>query len=88
MAEGFKTFIETHKTSTKQGKFKAIPLSTQEDLEEMTNNPTLKQRWTNAVQVKGTQKFHTFEVDPASIKHLFVRYFSSSDEFKKVKISN
>ena len=85
-AEGFKTFIETHKT--KKGKFKATPLlSTQEDLEETNSNPTLKQRWTNAVPVKGTQKFHTFEVDPASNKHLFVRYFSSSDEFKKVKIS-
>ena len=87
-AEGFKTFIETHKTSTKDGRFKAIPfLSTPEDLEETNKNSTLKQRWANAQQIKGTQKFHCFEVDKTSTKHLFVRYFSSSDEFKRVKIS-
>lgn len=87
-AEGFKTFIENHKTSTKEGRFKAIPLlSTPEDLQDTNNNQTLKQRWAKAVVIKGTQKYHCFENDPTSDNHLLVRYFSSSDEFKRVKIS-
>ena len=85
-AEGFLKFMETHKTSSSTGRFKAIPLlSTSEDLQETNNNEILKQRWASAVQIKGTQKFHSFEHDPNSTKHLFVRYFSSSDEFKRVK---
>ena len=80
--------METHKTSSSTGRFKAIPLlSTSEDLQETNNNDCLKQRWSNAVQIKGTQKYHCFEHDPNSTKHLFVRCFSSSDEFKRVKTS-
>ena len=62
-------------------------LSTPEDLQDTNNNQTLKQRWAKAVIIKGTQKYHCFENDPTSNNYLLVRYFSSSDEFKRVKIS-
>ena len=54
----------------------------------MMNDEVLKNRWDTALQIKGTQSYHDFRVDTADNRFLFVRHYTSSEEYKRVKIRN
>ena len=47
----------------------------------------LEPRWSKSQTVAGTQKFHHYEVDPEDINYLNVKYFSSSNVTKRVKLT-
>ena len=47
----------------------------------------LDQRYNNAVQVKGTQKFHDYQVDETDSNFLLVKTFSESKNTVKVRIN-
>ena len=77
-AKGFHDFII-------RKKFKTIPLLvTTEEIDKTAL--TLEERWKNASTIKGTQKFHHYEVDKTDSNFLFVKYFSTSNYTKRVRI--
>ena len=79
-AEGFKNWMTEKKYST-------IPfVLTTEDIQKVLNDKVLKKRWDTALQIKGTQSYHDYRVDTADNRFLFVRHYTSSEEYKRVKI--
>ena len=57
-----------------------------EDIQEVLNNQAIVDRWENAIQIKGTQSYHDYRVDTNDNRFLFVRHYTSSEEYKRVKI--
>ena len=67
-------------------KYQTIPvlISTEEIDQKVA---FLEPRWSKSQTVAGTQKFHHYEVDPEDINYLNVKYFSSSNVTKRVKLT-
>ena len=81
-AEGFKNWMI-------EKNYSPIPfVLTTEDIQKVLNDEVLKNRWDTALQIKGTQSYHDFRVDTADNRFLFVRHYTSSEEYKRVKIRN
>ena len=65
--------------------YQTIPiLITKEEID--TTALDLDERWKSAQTVKGTQKFHHYEVDKEDPNFIRVKYFSSSNESQKIRI--
>ena len=78
-AQGFYNFM-------KQKNLKTIPfILTKEEIDRTEKE--LELRYDNAVPVKGTQKYHNFEVDPSDNNFLFVKPFSESKQTIRVRIN-
>ena len=79
-AEGFRDWMikKNHKT---------VPfILTTEEIQEVLNNQAIVDRWENAIQIKGIQSCHDYRVDTNDNIFLFVRHYTSSEEYKRVKI--
>ena len=78
-AKGFYDFM-------KKKKLKTIPfLISTEEINQTAKD--LDQRYDNAVLVKGTQKFHDYQVDETDSNFLLVKTFSESKNTVKVRIN-
>ena len=78
-AKGFYDFII-------RKKFKTIPLLiTTEEINKTASD--LEERWKNSVTVKGTQKFHHYEVDKSDSNFILVKDFTTSNKTKRVRIT-
>ena len=65
--------------------YQTIPiLITKEEIDKTALD--LDERWNSAQTVKGTQKFHHYEVDREDSDFIRVKYFSSSSESMKIRI--
>ena len=65
---------------------KTIPfIITTEEIDNVESE--LNQRFSNAIQVKGTQKFHHFTTCPTNSNYLLVKPFSESKNTSRVKIN-
>ena len=84
-AEGFFKFMKEY--HTKKGRtHEAMPMMmSAEDLQEIRENETLKQRWAKAVQIKGTHGYHAFLPDEDK-GYMRVKHYALSTEYKKVKV--
>ena len=77
-AESFRDFIIKKKYPT-------IPIViSKEEIDQVV--VTQRLRWAKAQPIKGTQKFHNYEVDPDDSNFLIVKNFSESNNSKKVRI--
>ena len=66
---------------------KTVPfILTTEDIQEVLNNQAIVDRWENAIQIKGTHSYHDYRVDTNDNRFLSVRHYTSSEEYKRMKI--
>ena len=86
-ADGLFDFIKTHKKSNGKTSNVIPMIVTTEDYDKVKNNNMLQSRWQKTKTIEGTQSNHDYRCDPTDKNFLFVRPYTSCDQFKRVRLT-